>query len=116
MTSMARDVEALIRELKLESSRTILVGHSMGGMVVCDVASRLELLGVVLLGPVHPSPAMGPVFSQRIENVMKSRDCQVSARDLNLKLTGSQTELNPWPTRYPKRQRAQKLPNYIGLS
>lgn len=89
MTSMATDVEALMRELKLESPRTILVGHSMGGMVACDVASRLELLGVVLLGPVHPSPAMGPIFSQRIESVMKSRHCRVSARYLELKLTGS---------------------------
>ena len=71
--SMAADVEALMRELKLESSRTVLVGHSMGGMVACDVASRLDLLGIVLLGPVHPSPAMGPVFTQRIDNVMKSR-------------------------------------------
>ena len=80
---MATDVKALMQELKLESSRTILVGHSMGGMVACHLASRLELLGIVLLGPVHPSPTMGPTFSQRIEDVMKSRYCRVRARKLN---------------------------------
>lgn len=88
MRSMAEDVEALIRELGLESSRTILVGHSMGGMVACDVASRVKLLGIVLLGPVHPTPAMGDVFTQRIENVIKSKyhlvQCLVLRRANNL--------------------------------
>lgn len=73
MRSMADDVEALIRELGLESSRTILVGHSMGGMVACDVASRVKLMGIALLGPVHPTSAMVDVFTQRIENVIKSK-------------------------------------------
>ncbi|MBE3045131.1 alpha/beta fold hydrolase [Candidatus Bathyarchaeota archaeon] len=77
--SMAADVEALMQKLGLDSSRTILVGHSMGGMVACEVASRRELLGVVLLGPVHPAPGMGAVFAQRIENVMNSK---VSCRSL----------------------------------
>lgn len=70
---MAADAEALMWKLGLEAPRTILVGHSMGGMVACELASRMELRGIVLLGPVHPTPGMEGVFTQRIENVMKSR-------------------------------------------
>src|SRR5690554_4718037 len=37
--TMAADVEALMKDLALDASRTIIVGHSMGGMVACEVAS-----------------------------------------------------------------------------
>ena len=73
LESMAADVEGLIKHFKLNHSRTVLVGHSMGGMVACKVASRLtDLGGIALLGPVHPSPALGDVFTQRIKTVMQS--------------------------------------------
>ena len=70
---MALDVQELMKARKLEASRTILVGHSMGGMVACEVATQLDLRGLVLLGPVHPTPAMGDIFQQRISNVITSK-------------------------------------------
>jgi pimeloyl-ACP methyl ester carboxylesterase len=70
--TMAADVEDLMKTLALDPSRTIVVGHSMGGMVACEVASRVPVRGIVLLGPVNPSPAMVDIFNQRIESVMKS--------------------------------------------
>lgn len=74
LESMAEDVEELMKHLKLDSSRTILVGHSMGGMVACRVASRLNhLRGLVLIGPVHPSPTLGDVFTKRMHTVMESQ-------------------------------------------
>lgn len=66
---MAKDVLSIMHKLELNPAQTILVGHSMGGMVACELASKNKFAGVVLLGPVHPSPGAAEVFAKRIQAV-----------------------------------------------
>ncbi|KAJ8064188.1 hypothetical protein OCU04_006539 [Sclerotinia nivalis] len=48
-----------------------VVGHSMGGMIACELAIRYSrgVKGLVLLGPIDPSPALSEVFTKRIAAV-----------------------------------------------
>jgi pimeloyl-ACP methyl ester carboxylesterase len=69
--SMAEDALGLMKELKLRPESTILVGHSMGGSVVCELASKHTYAGLVLLGPVHPNPGAADIFAKRIDIVSK---------------------------------------------
>ena len=61
--------------LGLKNSQTIVIGHSMGGMVACELASRNCYAGVVLLGPVHPNPEGAEVFASRIAAVKEGKFC-----------------------------------------
>lgn len=70
---IAEDVTELMSQLQLAPERTILVGHSMGAIVASRLAMRLRVLGVVLIGPVHPNPGLKDVFEARIATVMKGR-------------------------------------------
>ncbi|KYK54105.1 alpha/beta hydrolase fold family protein [Drechmeria coniospora] len=56
----------LLSALKLDSKRIVAVGHSMGAIVVSELALRFDLLGAVMIGPVNPSDAL---FDARIEMV-----------------------------------------------
>ncbi|KAG5939763.1 hypothetical protein E4U53_007737 [Claviceps sorghi] len=62
---------ALIAMLQLDCKRVIVVGHSMGAIVASEMALHLKPLGVVLLGPVNPSPELADVFTARIHLVQK---------------------------------------------
>ena len=61
--SMAKDAISILHKLGVDPRKTILIGHSMGGMVACELASKNAFAGVVLLGPVHPSPGAAQVFA-----------------------------------------------------
>lgn len=41
----------------------------MGAMVASELALRISIRGVILLGPVHPTPALADIFAQRIKKV-----------------------------------------------
>ncbi|KAM4065652.1 alpha/beta hydrolase family protein [Hirsutella rhossiliensis] len=60
---------ALITALDLDSKRIIVVGHSMGAIFASELALHLDLVGVVLIGPVSPSDALGQLFAARIKRV-----------------------------------------------
>ena len=70
--TIAEDVVSIMSQLSLASTNTVLVGHSMGGMIACELASVQQYAGIVLLGPVHPAPGMADVFSLRIKRVLES--------------------------------------------
>jgi pimeloyl-ACP methyl ester carboxylesterase len=69
--SISDDIISLLDELKLD--KVVLVGHSMGGIVVCNVAAeyadRVEKL--ILVGPVHPTEKGHKTFADRIKLVKK---------------------------------------------
>lgn len=68
---MTQDALSIMEKLELDLAHTILVGHSMGAMVACDMASKKnnKFAGLVLLGPVHPTPGAAQVFAKRIQIV-----------------------------------------------
>lgn len=70
---MADDASSLMTTFDITPERTVVVGHSMGGMVACQLASVYSFAGAVLIGPVHPSSGVANVFSKRIETVEKRK-------------------------------------------
>jgi pimeloyl-ACP methyl ester carboxylesterase len=70
--SITQDVEDIAQQLSIKSENLIVVGHSMGAIVVSELAIKLNLKGAVLIGPVLPKPAMGQIFNARIETVKQS--------------------------------------------
>lgn len=70
MDSIARDVASLLDSLNVKD--VLVVGHSMGGTVASCLASMdKRVKGVVLLGPVNPSPQLTDVFEKRENAVHK---------------------------------------------
>ncbi|KAG9252981.1 alpha/beta hydrolase fold family protein [Emericellopsis atlantica] len=68
---IASVISELLNTLSVNVSKSIVVGHSMGGMIASELAVQ-GVLGSVLIGPVHPSPNLTTVFNQRIETVQKN--------------------------------------------
>ncbi|KAG6172737.1 hypothetical protein E4U22_000815 [Claviceps purpurea] len=62
---------ALIAVLKLDSRRVIVVGHAMGTIVASEMALYLNPLGIILIGPMNPSPQLADVFAARGQLVQK---------------------------------------------
>ncbi|KAK0388527.1 hypothetical protein NLU13_4770 [Sarocladium strictum] len=71
INSIARDAKDIMSQLNMPEEKTIAVGHSMGGIVVAELAQLCNLHGVVMVGPVLPQEALGGVFNARIETVSK---------------------------------------------
>lgn len=75
--SIVDDVYAILDHLRI-SHDVIVIGHSMGGMIALKTAADRRggstVSKVVGIGAVHPTEAMGPVFSQRIEAVKNAGD------------------------------------------
>lgn len=70
--SIAEAVEDMAQQLSIPLRQLIVVGHSMGAIVVSELAIKLPLKGAVLIGPVMPKPALGEIFNARIETVKQS--------------------------------------------
>jgi len=66
---IAEDVIALMSALSISPKTTILVGHSMGAIIACELASTYPFAGVTLIGPVDPAPNLADVFTSRIKEV-----------------------------------------------
>jgi pimeloyl-ACP methyl ester carboxylesterase len=71
--TITEDATGLLYALNIQEN-VIVVGHSMGGIVATHLAAQNPSLvtGVVLLGPVNPSPALAEPFEKRIEVVKSS--------------------------------------------
>jgi pimeloyl-ACP methyl ester carboxylesterase len=56
---------------RLKVAKAVVVGHSLGGTVVLQLASQHpdRVLGVVSIGPVHPTASTGGIFEKRIQVV-----------------------------------------------
>lgn len=60
--------------LNIAPENVIAVGHSMGSMIVCELALQVpSIRGIVLIGPVHPTAALGDIFTQRIQKVEQGK-------------------------------------------
>ncbi|KAJ5988744.1 hypothetical protein N7481_003954 [Penicillium waksmanii] len=58
----------------LRVPKAIVVGHSMGGLVVTELGSRHtdRVQGVVAIGPTHPSELLVKVMNKRSETVLEA--------------------------------------------
>ena len=69
LETLSDDVISLLDLLTLET--VSLVGHSLGGLIACNVAathpSRVKKL--ILIGPVHPTPNTQKIFEDRINTL-----------------------------------------------
>lgn len=67
--SLTDDVISLLDLLNLDE--VVLVGHSLGGLIACNVAatypSRVKKL--ILIGPVYPTPNTQKIFEDRIKTL-----------------------------------------------
>ncbi|KAF3386983.1 3-oxoadipate enol-lactonase 2 [Penicillium rolfsii] len=66
---IADDVIGVLDALKVD--KAVVVGHSMGGSVVIELAARYphRVLGVVSIGPTHPSEMLSSAMQTRVEAV-----------------------------------------------
>ncbi|KAK7421259.1 hypothetical protein QQZ08_010036 [Neonectria magnoliae] len=69
--SISKDVKGIIQHLGVSTKSVIAVGHSMGAIVVSELATTLDLRAAILAGPVLPKPALAQIFTARIETVKK---------------------------------------------
>ncbi|CAI7591986.1 unnamed protein product [Penicillium manginii] len=69
---IADDVIGMLDTLRVP--KAIVVGHSMGGLVVTELGSRYpdRVQGVVAIGPTHPSEVLVTVMSKRSETVLEA--------------------------------------------
>lgn len=75
LDSLVGDVNAVMDHFGIERD-VILVGHSMGGMVVLRAAEldganglTARIIKIVLMGPLHPGPGVADAFKSRIEGI-----------------------------------------------
>ncbi|KAJ5156215.1 Alpha/beta hydrolase fold-1 [Penicillium capsulatum] len=68
---IAEDVIGVLDALKI--SKAVVVGHSMGGLVVTELGARYpdRIQGVVAIGPTHPSDTLVSVMGKRAETVLE---------------------------------------------
>lgn len=71
IVSIAEDVIGAMDALKIPAA--VVVGHSMGGLVVTELGVRYpdRVLGVVAIGPTHPNETLVSVMGKRADAVLK---------------------------------------------
>lgn len=59
----------------LQVPKAVVVGHSMGGLVVTELGARCpdRIQGVVAIGPTHPSDMLVTVMNKRSETVLECK-------------------------------------------
>ncbi|ODV84023.1 hypothetical protein CANARDRAFT_29477 [[Candida] arabinofermentans NRRL YB-2248] len=89
--TMANDVMNVIDECGSSNDAIVLVGHSMGGMIVNYLTSlnKLNVVKSVLLAPVHPSMEISNAFTDRIGILQKSHNMGMLFDVIPFKATGS---------------------------
>ncbi|KAJ5590496.1 Alpha/beta hydrolase fold-1 [Penicillium hetheringtonii] len=87
---IADDVISVLDALKV--SKAIVVGHSMGGLVVTELGSRYgdRVQGVVAIGPTHPSEMLVTVMGKRAETVLGA-DMEPMANTIPFAAVGSRS-------------------------
>ncbi|KAK4542363.1 hypothetical protein LTR36_006819 [Oleoguttula mirabilis] len=90
LEQLAEDVVGLMDHLHLE--KPVLVGHSMGGTMVCTIAATHpdRILGIVCIGPVNPASVNASAFQTRIDTVSRS-GMEPLADSIPTSATGSET-------------------------
>ncbi|KKK24863.1 hypothetical protein P175DRAFT_0520913 [Aspergillus ochraceoroseus IBT 24754] len=90
IASIAADVIGVLDALKV--SQAIVVGHSMGGLVVTLLGAQYadRVKGVVAIGPTHPSETLTTVMQKR-SDIVTEAGMEPMANTIPYQATGSQT-------------------------
>ncbi|PHH78054.1 hypothetical protein CDD83_4051 [Cordyceps sp. RAO-2017] len=78
---------ALVASLGLDPRRLIVVGHSMGALVAAELALRLDVRAVALIGPIEPAAGLSELFAARIK-LVESEGMEAVADTIPLAATG----------------------------
>ncbi|EPS30289.1 hypothetical protein PDE_05240 [Penicillium oxalicum 114-2] len=72
ITSIAEDVIGVLDTLNV--AKAVVVGHSMGGLVVIELGAKFpdRVMGIVAIGPTHPSEKLGSIMNVRAETVLEA--------------------------------------------
>lgn len=70
IAGIAEDVIGVLEALK--APKAVVVGHSMGGLVVMELGARYpdQIIGIVAIGPTHPSDMLVSVMNRRAQTVL----------------------------------------------
>lgn len=103
--SIAQDVLAVMD--KFQVFKAVVVGHSMGGLVVMLLGAEHpdRIRGVIAVGPTHPSETLVSVMTKRAETVTKCTSCfppTFAAQECIL-ISTLQPEWSQWQTRSPTK-------------
>lgn len=96
--SIAEDVIGALDALNVP--KAVVVGHSMGGLVVTELGARYpdRVSGVVAIGPTHPSETLVSVMNKRAETVL---ECEYLLHHIDhfgaINAKPPQLEWNQWP-------------------
>lgn len=101
-TELSKTFDAVMSALDVRKEATIVVGHSMGAIMASELSDTH--LGTVLIGPVHPTPALGDIFNKRIEAVEKSKCSIFRKSPEELIQIMSQMASSFLPTPFPAQQ------------
>ncbi|KAH6609113.1 hypothetical protein Trco_002459 [Trichoderma cornu-damae] len=71
LDTITQDIGAAISALNISPNRTIVVGHSMGGIVAPEATLRYKFAGTVLLGPVYPNEALAKALEDRVTKIQQ---------------------------------------------
>lgn len=71
---IAADVIGALDALNIP--KAVVVGHSMGGIVATELGARYadRVVGVVAIGPTHPSEGLVSVMGKRAETVLEGKN------------------------------------------
>ncbi|KAM0262166.1 hypothetical protein ACHAQJ_001909 [Trichoderma viride] len=72
LDTIIQDIGAAISALNISPSRTVIVGHSMGGIVAPEATLRYQFAGTALLGPVYPNEVLGKALEDRINKIQQN--------------------------------------------
>lgn len=108
-------ITELLAKLDINPHSVFAIGHSMGALLACGLAARAPICGVVLIGPVHPTPALAEIFASRIETVEKRRWCTLCPT-YRFKAEYWQRGLRSSQTAFRQRLLGQKQAQLRGLS
>ncbi|RAL59690.1 hypothetical protein DID88_000323 [Monilinia fructigena] len=94
VNSIVEDAVALLDTLEgtVSNGKVWVVGHSMGGIISCELAIQHShrVKGLILLGPIHPSTTLSEVFIKRIATVLKD-ETEGLADTIPFNATGSKS-------------------------
>lgn len=62
---MVQDAKDLLESLSIPLEKTLVIGHSLGGLVACALAATENPRGIVAIGPVYPSQAIQQAMLKR---------------------------------------------------